>query len=150
MLNPKITFAWPTLSWPFETNDKTSPASVSNRASSRRRLTAPNAVGDLFLRQFENGGQLLVGFGFFNRIEIFALEIFDERDFESFFVGGGRTIARHVRQADKFGRTPTAFAANQLEPLVGERTTIKGCMTPRCRMESASSFRCSGSNSLRG
>ena len=28
--------------------------------------------------------------------------------------------------------------------------TIKGCMTPRCRMESASSFRCSGSNSLRG
>ena len=65
-----------------------------------RRAAAAHFFGDLFLGEFELRGKLLVGPRFFNRVEVFALQVFDERNFQHFLIirfphdGGNRCQPR--------------------------------------------------------
>jgi len=53
--------------------------------------------------------------GFFDGVEVLALEILDEGEFEDFLVGGGADDGGGFQEADFLGGAPAAFAGDELE-----------------------------------
>ena len=86
------------------------------------RAVLSDPAGDLFLGHSELDNKLVIGLRFFNRVQVFALQIFDEGDLQ------GRMFVRFADdggnpdQAGALRGTPAAFAGNQLEESVVERT----------------------------
>src|ERR1043166_9227736 len=74
--------------------------------------------GDFLLRELKLLHQLRVALGLFHRIEVFALEILDERQFEHCPVIGCAKNDRHLRQTQQLGGPPAAFAGDELEVAV--------------------------------
>ena len=73
---------------------------------------------DFLLRELELLDELGVTLGFFDGIEVLALEVLDERQFQHGAVVGLAEDDRHLGQAEQLGRPPAAFARNQLQPVV--------------------------------
>ena len=71
-------------------------------------------LGDVVLAEPEFLGKPLVGDGFFNRVEVFALNVFDEREFEHLLVPGFADDNGRFLEAELFGGAPAAFARDEL------------------------------------
>ncbi len=86
------------------------------------RAVLSDPAGDLFLGHSKLENKLVVGLSFLNRVQVFALQIFDEGDLQ------GRMFARFAHDGGNSGQagalrgTPAAFAGNQLEKSVVEGT----------------------------
>ena len=72
-------------------------------------------AGDFLLGQLELPGELRVTVGFLEGVEIFALEIFDERQFQHRVVVRLSDDDRHFRQLQQLRRAPAAFARDQFK-----------------------------------
>ena len=73
--------------------------------------------GDFFLRELKLFRQLRVAVSLFNRIEIFALKIFDERQFQNRAVIGFARDDGNFRQVQKLRCAPAAFARDQFKKI---------------------------------
>jgi len=76
---------------------------------------ATDLLGDLFLGEFELGLELGVTGGFLKRIQVLALEVLDEGEFEDLAVGGGPFDDGNLGQAGEAGSTPATFAGDEFE-----------------------------------
>ena len=73
-----------------------------------------HAGRSLLLRHFIGAHQLLIAEGFFNRVEIRALQIFNQRQLHRFFVVGFDHHDRHIGEASQSRGAPTALACDDL------------------------------------
>ena len=73
---------------------------------------APDALGKLLLGPPELREQSLVGLGLFHRIQIFALDVFDERHFQCKLVWNVAHNGGDFIQAGALCRAPTTFAGD--------------------------------------
>ncbi len=78
------------------------------------RATAAHFFGNLFLGELELRGQLVVGPRFFNRVEVFTLQVFDQSDLECFLVADLPNDGGNGRQPCFARGAPPAFPGNQL------------------------------------
>ena len=69
-----------------------------------RRAILADGVGDLLLREMELVGEPAIGVRFLDRVEIFALEILDERGGEQPVVGHVADDDRHFEEAGALRR----------------------------------------------
>src|SRR4030066_708383 len=67
----------------------------------------------LLVRQFEVFGELPVSLGRFKRIEIGALEVFDQRQLDTLLIADAPDDNRHGMQSSHPGRLQTTLARNQ-------------------------------------
>ena len=79
-----------------------------------RRAILADGVGDLLLREMEFVRESAVGVRFLHRVEIFALEVFDERGGEQPIVRDVADDDRHLEKAGALRRAPAAFAGDDL------------------------------------
>jgi hypothetical protein len=70
---------------------------------------------DIFLAHLERADQFRVAQSFLDGIEVFALEIFDEREFQHFAVVSVAEDDRNLLQARQLGGPPAAFASDEFE-----------------------------------
>ena len=113
---PRITFAWPTESRPSRIKVCTVAGSFSRRmalATTARLL--PTLSGDFLLRELELFGQLRVAVRFLDGVQVFALQIFDQREFQHRAVVGLADDDRDFRQLEELRRAPAAFAGDQFK-----------------------------------
>jgi len=73
------------------------------------------ALGHLLLREMEFVAELLKGASLFNGVQIFALEIFDERHLERHFFWDVANDGGHALQRGALCRAPAAFAGDKLK-----------------------------------
>ena len=73
------------------------------------------ALGDLLLRQVKFISQALEGVRLLDRVEIFALEVFDQRHLQRHLLRDIADDDRNAEQAGALRRSPAAFAGDQLE-----------------------------------
>ena len=73
--------------------------------------------GDIFLAEMEFLGEASEGFGFFDGVEVFALEIFDEGEFEDFLIGSFANDEGGFGEARALGGTPASFSGNEFEEI---------------------------------
>jgi hypothetical protein len=71
--------------------------------------------GDFLLGELELGNELGVALGLFDGIEVFALEIFDQGEFENGAVVGLADDDRDFGQAGQLGGAPAAFAGDEFQ-----------------------------------
>ncbi len=108
--------AWPIDSAPDTRSARTSSGSLS----SRMKLATDAAVladrcRDLLLRQAELVGQPPVRQCFIDGVQVFALNVLDERQLEQLLVGAVGNVAdddRHLVQSGALSRAPSALAGN--------------------------------------
>jgi len=74
-----------------------------------------DAARDFFLREAEIFLEALVGGGFFDGVEVLALEVFDECEFEDFAVGGRADDGWCFFEGELEGGAPATFAGDKLE-----------------------------------
>ena len=74
--------------------------------------------GDFLLRELELPGQLFVTVRFLDGVEVFALQIFDERQFQHRAVVGLADDDGHFGQLQELRGAPAAFAGNQFKMAV--------------------------------
>ena len=74
----------------------------------------PTIFCDVFLAAFELVRQRVIALRLFHRIEVFALHVLDDRDFECVAVTDLDRNDRHFVQAGELRGTPAAFAGNDL------------------------------------
>jgi hypothetical protein len=67
---------------------------------------------DLFCIQVELAAEAVEGRGRFNRVEVFALDVLNEGDFEKPIVRNVSDNDRHLFNACELGSAPAAFAGN--------------------------------------
>ena len=79
-----------------------------------RRAAFANPGGCLVLGQIQPVNQVLVCLGFFNRIQIFALDVFDQRHFQQFFIADPLDDHRHLGQSRPFGGAQAPFTGDEL------------------------------------
>ncbi len=72
-------------------------------------------LGDLFLGVVEAIDQLVIGGRFLDRIEILALHVFDDGEFEGFRILHLADDHRHVMQLGALRRAPAPLARHDLE-----------------------------------
>ena len=111
-----MTLAWPTESRPSRTKFWRIAGNFSSRialATAARLL--PTLRGNLLLSELELFGELRVTVRFLDGIEIFALEIFDERQFKHRAVVGLADDDGNLRQLQQLRRAPAAFAGDQFK-----------------------------------
>ena len=85
-----------------------------------RRAVLADGRGDVFLLQVEFVGEPPVGERFVDRVQIFALDVFDQRHLEQRLLLPGRDVAdddRHAQQAGESGGAPAALAGDDLKPV---------------------------------
>ena len=91
----------------------------------RRQLQQPHAIGhgratladflrDVFLAQAKFLGEAGEGVRFFDRVEVFALEILDERELEDILVGSFADDDRRFHEPNLLRSTPAAFTGDEL------------------------------------
>ena len=73
--------------------------------------------GDIFLAEMEFLGEASEGFGFFDGVEVFALEIFDEGEFEDFLIGSFANDEGGFGEARALGGAPASFSGNEFEEI---------------------------------
>src|SRR5277367_2841632 len=78
------------------------------------RAGAADLFRDIVVRVIKLIGEALETVGFFERGEIFALKIFDQRQLESFSIVGNFLDARKFVQACGFGSMKAAFTGNDV------------------------------------
>ena len=78
-----------------------------------RGAAASDALRDLLLRETVRFHQVREAHRFFERIEVFALQVLDDRDFERFAIVGVAHERRNRREPRRDGRAPTPFARDQ-------------------------------------
>ena len=91
-----------------------------------RRAVLADAGGDGLLRQVEFVGQAPVGLRFLDRIQILALDVFDQRDLEHLVVGDVAIDDGDLEQAGALRGAPPALAGDDL-----------GAVADACARESA-------------
>ena len=95
----------------------------------RRQLGQPHHVGDMaaaladdlgdvFLAAFELVGQRVIALRLFHRVEVFALDVLDDRDLERVAVADVDRHDRHLVQAGDLRGAPAAFAGDDLEAIL--------------------------------
>jgi hypothetical protein len=109
----------------------------------------PTLSGDFLLRELKLFRELRVAVRLLDRVEIFALQIFDERQFQHRAVVGLAGDDGNLRQIQ------SCAARQRRSPAISSKKpprsrTMSGCTMPCSRMESASSRSASSENSLRG
>ena len=77
-----------------------------------------HAFGDVLLREPEVAGEPLVGRGFLNRVEPFALEIFNQGEFEDLPVAGFADDGGSLGETEFPGGPPAAFPGDELIPAI--------------------------------
>ena len=70
------------------------------------------SLGDLLLGELKFVDEALEGVGLLDWVEIFALEIFDQRHFQGEIFGYVAQDDRHCVHLGALGRAPAAFAGN--------------------------------------
>ena len=80
----------------------------------------------------------------FDRVQVLALDVFDEREFEHLRIGDILDDHGDLRNPGKFCGAPAAFSGDDLVAIRRVRRTISGWMMPLARMEAASSSSRSG------
>ena len=70
---------------------------------------------DILLAKLKLPDELGVALGFFERVKVFALEVFDEGQFESGAIIGLADNGRDFLPAELLGGAPAPFAGNQLK-----------------------------------
>ena len=76
--------------------------------------------------------QPAVGFGLFERRQILALQVFDQRDLEHFGIGERADDDRHLMQPDALRRAPAALAGDQLEGGIAPSATAAPAAAAGC------------------
>ena len=74
-------------------------------------------LGDVFLAAFEFVRERVIALRLFHRVEVFALDVFDDRDFERFGLRDVEGNDRHFVQAGELGGAPAAFAGDDLKAI---------------------------------
>ncbi len=82
-------------------------------------------TGDIVLAVAEIADQRAIAFGFFERIEVRALHILDDRELQRFFVSRFDDDDRDFMQTGTLRRAPAAFAGDDLVSVGG--TTHRTC-----------------------
>ena len=85
-----------------------------------RRAILADRGRNPFLGQVELVGETPVGKRLLNRVQILALDVFDQRHFEQRLLGAWRDVAhhhRHAQQPGDFRGAPAAFAGDDLESI---------------------------------
>ena len=77
--------------------------------------TLANLLCDVFLPQSKFASQPRKGPGFLDRVQILALQILDEREFEDILVGRFAHNDRRFGESDALRRAPAAFARDDFE-----------------------------------
>ena len=99
--------------WPIDRRpDATSLRTSSGSFSSRRKLATvarslPTAAAIVFLRQLKLVGEPPIGERLFDRVQILALDVFDQRHLEQRLLLARRDVAdddRHAQQAGELAR----------------------------------------------
>ncbi len=72
------------------------------------------ALGDLLLCEAELIREALEGVGLLDRVQVLALEVFDERHLERDFLGNVANDDGNARECGPLGGAPAAFTGNQL------------------------------------
>ena len=72
-------------------------------------------LGDVFLAQSKLAGEAGEGIGFFNRIEVLALEVFDEGELENILVRCFAEDDRRFGKTDAESGAPAAFTGDQFK-----------------------------------
>ena len=117
--------AWPIDRRPVATSVRTSSGSFSRRrkfATDARSL--PTARRDVLLLQLKLVGEPPVRERLFDRIQVLALDVLDERHLQQRSFLSRRDIAnddRHAQQAGELRGAPAAFAGDDLEPIADPR-----------------------------
>src|SRR5882672_4168641 len=75
-------------------------------------------LGDLVLAAFEFIRQRVIALRLFHGVEIFALDVFDDRDLERVAVVDVDRHDRHLVQADDLRRAPATLASDDLETVL--------------------------------
>ena len=70
----------------------------------------PDLLRDIFLAHPKLIREPRISLRFLDRVQVGALQIFDQRKLENFQVGRLPNDGRRLRQADLFGRAPAALA----------------------------------------
>ena len=84
-------------------------------------------LGDLFLGPVERRGhQLVIGHRLFQRIQVGALDVLDDCDFQRLAVGHLAHHHRHVMQLGQLGGPPAAFARHDLIAVGAQRAHQDG------------------------
>ena len=111
----------------------------------------PTSLRHLLLGAAETVHQLLIGRRLFDRIEVGALDILDDGDFQRLGVGQLAHHHRHVMQLGHLGRAPAALARHDLVAC-RRRWAAPGwaCSTPFSLIEAARSASGSSAKVLRG
>lgn len=86
----------------------------ADRVCNRRAIFA-GALGNFFLRHVEFIQQAVKSTRFFNGIEILALKVFYECQFQDLFVGNIAQDRRNALQSGALSGTPSAFAGDDLK-----------------------------------
>ena len=85
-----------------------------------RRAILADGARDVLLLQVKLVGEPPVGEGLFNRVEVLALDVLDERHLQERSFLSRRDVAdgdRHAQQAGELRGAPASFAGDDLEPI---------------------------------
>ena len=116
-----MTLAWPTERRPSRRKACSSGASFKQaQGVGDDDAALADLGGGLLLSQVELPDQLGVAPGFLDGVEVFALEVFDEGQFQDGAIIGLADDDGDLGQAEHLGGAPAAFAGDQLEMIVLE------------------------------
>ncbi|MCY1531745.1 hypothetical protein D9M68_669810 [compost metagenome] len=73
-----------------------------------------HAFGHLFLCKGTFFHQSLIAQGYLNGIQVFPLQVFQQRHFQQFLIIRFTDICRYIFKAGHFGRSPPALSRDQL------------------------------------
>src|ERR1700729_2029443 len=73
---------------------------------------------NVFLAAFEFVGERVIALRLLHRVEVFALDIFNDRDFERIRIADVDRYDRNFVQPRGLRRPPAAFAGDDLEPIL--------------------------------
>jgi len=85
------------------------PQGISDRSS-----IAADAAGDLLLGQSQPFDEPLIGLGFLDGIEVFALDVLNEREFQHLFIRDIADDGRDLQRSSQLSRSPSAFPSDDL------------------------------------
>jgi len=91
------------------TREAKEPQGVCNGCS-----IAADASSDFFLGQSQSFYKLLISLCFLDRIEVLAMNVLNEREFEHVLIRDVTDDRRDLQQSSHLGCSPSAFSGNQL------------------------------------
>ncbi len=109
---------WPAESRPSSSRSRIGSSSLQkpNGVGNRRAILA-GALGDFLLREVKFVGEALERARLLDRVEVFALEIFDQRHLERHLVADVANNRGNAAESGALRGAPAAFAGDQLKAL---------------------------------